>query len=136
MGTLAGIIAGVYGQAPQSAGLSPSTVFDFSGGSLPTGVTFSRTGTRMAVNSSGYLATVADATAAFDYGSALACRGVSVEAGAQHKMLYNNTFNNANWTKSTNAAIATTVAVNDPMGGTNAWKLTENNTTTSSYYLQ
>jgi hypothetical protein len=98
---------------------------DFSAGSLPTAVTFTRadsTARATYIDASGYVQTVASAGAArFDYVGGVA-KGMLIEATATNLCLNSETLTtgwlNVNMNTPTNPAIA------DPFGGTSAtWKL-------------
>jgi hypothetical protein len=75
---------------------------DFTAGTVPTDVTFTRADTTARatfIDSSGYVKTVASAGAArFDYVGGVA-KGLLIEAAATNLCTYSNQFSNAEWTK-------------------------------------
>ena len=75
---------------------------DFTAGTVPTAVTFTRADTTARatyIDASGYVKTVASAGAArFDYVGGVA-KGLLIEAAATNLCTYSNEFSNAKWTR-------------------------------------
>lgn len=107
-------------QAGMGGGLSPSKVFDFTAGSLPSGVTFTRAGSRNFFNSSGVLASATTNTPCFEYDNNLACLGLSVNDAATNICLRSNAFSTL-W--SNYNAMPLTSGITGPDGGASAWRL-------------
>lgn len=110
---LAGIIAGM------SRG-GPSQSYDFTTGSLPAGVTFTRAGARNFFNSSGVLASAATDVPCFEYDNNLSCLGLSVNDAATNICLRSNAFSTT-WSNS--ASMVLTSGQTGPDGSASAWKV-------------
>lgn len=110
-----------------NSGPTPSYSLDFMS-SLPGQVTFSRSGSRMAVVS-GALTTVATNTAAIESTSA-GVLGLSIEPASTNNLLQSNTFNTT-WTLPS-AGVTLTSGQASPDGGSNGWDVAE--TTINNYH--
>jgi hypothetical protein len=106
-------------------GPSPTKTFDFTLGSLPSGVTFSRASQGSYFNSSGVLTLAAIDAARLDYNpSTLAARGLLVEPTATNLVLGSGDLANATyWSMS--GATATANSTTSPDGTTNMALITE-----------
>ncbi len=98
---------------------------DFTAGTVPTAVTFTRadsTARATFIDSSGYVKTVAAAgDARFDYTGGVA-KGLLIEASAINELQRSNEFNTSPWyVLNLNTPSVASPAVTDPSGGTNTW---------------
>lgn len=98
-----------FGQVcPGSSSICQSVVprkiitFDFTAGSLPSGVTFSRSSTAWYFNSSGLLTSASTNTPRFDYGTpgSSTLQGLLAEKGNTNNLLWSRDFTQASWTAS------------------------------------
>jgi hypothetical protein len=109
-------------------------LYDFSLGSLPSGVTLTRASAGYRYNSSGVLVSETTDVARFQYDPAtLTARGLLVEEATTEILTYSEQFDNAGWSK-VRASITANGAV-APDGTTTMDLLTEDATATSSHYV-
>lgn len=98
--------------------LRSTTTFslDFTGGTLPGGVTLTRSTTGNRNNSSGIIESIAINTARFDYNpTSLAFRGLLIEPSQTNLLTFSSQIDDASWTKQ-NVAI-TANSTTDPASG-------------------
>lgn len=114
-------------------GNTPTKAYDFTLGTLPTGVDFTRAGTRNFFNSSGVLASAPTGDACFEYDNNLACLGLSINDAATNICLQSNTFSSGTWQK---FASSITASITGPDNTASAWKIVESNTTANHEVFQ
>lgn len=104
----------------------PLLSLDFTGASLPPGVTLTRASTGTRLTAAGLLASAANDVARFDYDQAGALRGLLIEPAATNVFLRSEEFDNTSWAK-LNATV-TANAATAPDGTTTAEKFLEDAT--------
>lgn len=113
--------------APIKAAAGASLSLDFTTGSLPGGVTLTRSSAGFYYNSSGVLTSAANDTARFDYNaSALTVRGLLIEPAGTNILLQSQNFETT-WTKDHSSI--TTSATTSPDNTSDGEKLVEDGTT-------
>ena len=101
--------------------ITPAFTLDFTGATLDSRITFSRTlNTATRINSSGFLEIVNADTARFDYtlGSGGACKGLLIEEARTNIVPASNNFSGTSWNKGANTTL-TSGQANDPANGSN-----------------
>ena len=106
--------------------------FNFTGGVLDPRITFTRSSVGSYFNSSGVLQSAAINTPRFSYDpSTLVSRGLLIEAAATNSLSWNESFDNAAWTK-VNATIGADATI-APSGSATADKFIKSATTSHAY---
>ena len=119
---------------PTVSQFTPSLNLDFTQGTLPAGVSFSRNSIGTRVNSSGLIETVAANTPRFDYDPVtLQAKGLLIEESRSNVINYSAEFDNAYWPK-TACSISPNVVIS-PNGTTNADKIVEDNTAATGHAI-
>lgn len=122
-----------YLNRPRGGG--SSSFYDFTMGTLPSGVSLTRASAAYRYNSAGLLVSEATDIARFQYDPAtLAARGLMVEDASSGLFTYSEQFDNAAWTKTRASITANAIAA--PDGTTTADKLVEDGTATNSHSMQ
>lgn len=120
---------------PDATGLTASLSYDFTGGSLPSGITYTRGGAATRHKANGQLELLPFNTPRFEYDpTALTMNGFLVEESRANLMKFNQEFNQSWWTKSRSSVTSNATAA--PDGTTTADKLVEDNTAAQTHYIQ
>jgi hypothetical protein len=132
-----GLLSSVAALAITAGGGGPTATYDFTLGSLPGGVTFSRTTQGSDFNSSGVLTLEAIDAPRFDYDpSTLAAKGLLIEPAATNLALQSGDLANAAWSTFTNGSGSITRTANSgvaPDGNTTAAKIDLNRSNAPDY---
>lgn len=113
------------------AGFAPALGLDFTTGTIDPRITFSRLSVARFYNNAGILTQASLNAPRFDYNpSTLVLNGFLMEEARTNLLLQSNAFGTT-WTLGTDAALSSAAAIS-PDGSTNAWKLKEGTTATSS----
>ncbi|QKZ15183.1 hypothetical protein [Spirosoma sp. KUDC1026] len=102
---------------PVMQGFTPSLVLDFTKGTLPAGLTFTRNSIATRVNASGNIETVANDVPRFDYDPVtLQPRGILIEEARTNLARLSADFDNAVWSKGNDANPPSSVVANVAIG--------------------
>lgn len=132
-----GMLTAVAALMVSAGGPSPTKTFDFTLGSMPSGVTFSRTTQGTYINSSGLLTLAAVDAPRLDYDlSTLTAKGLLIEPAATNLALQSGDLANAAWSTFANGSGSVGRTANSgvaPDGTTTAAKIDLNRAASSEY---
>jgi hypothetical protein len=128
-----GDVAGFFYLLASGGVAPPSLTFDFTTGTLPGAITFTRASIGTYTNNAGTLITASNNVARFNYIAGVA--NLLIEGSATNLILQSNNFSNAVAWSLVNGCVVTPAQFTSPDGTNNGWSITSGTGNASLYQI-